>query len=287
MEGNFNGTLHETQKVEEESSSEDKGVAVEVSADDDCDGKSKFIGDTEDVVDIDEHVESCKVVKQTEDGSETDFESLDNSLNVSSPNESSDTIEVNQVENKIASETLEVELKDEKGEEDCKSIEDSDGVAQTELATSKDNNEGFKVTEVVETDKDMTVAEEENVLPSTDVVSISREVALETSGKGIDDGDAKVVPPKGVEESLVTSTHEKVEEQLDVQESSSYKSAKESLQQSSNVHDSESNSVNEQDMIEESRGIENQGSIFAVTQRQHTSWKNCCGLFEILRHGDR
>lgn len=86
---------------------------------------------------------------------------------------------------------------------------------------------------------------------------------------------------------MVTSTHEKVEEQLDVQESSSYESAKESLQQSSNVHDSESNSVNEQDTIEESRGIENQGSVFAVTQRQHTSWKNCCGLFEILRHGER
>lgn len=280
MEGNFNGTLHETQKVEEESSSEDKGVAVEVSADDDCDGKAKFIGDTEDVVDIDEHVESCKVVEQTEDASETDFESLDNSLNVSSPNESSDTIEVNQVENKMASETLEVELKDEKGEEDCKSIEDH-GVAQTELATSKDNNEGFKVTEVVETDKDMTVAEEENVLPSTDVVSISREVALETSGKGIDDGDAKVVPPKGIEESLVTSTHEKVEEQLDVQESSSYKSAKESFQQSSNVHDSESNSVNEQDMIEESRGIENQGvtNIFIIFYRHFIFM-----IFELFFH---
>jgi hypothetical protein len=60
---------------------------------------------------------------------------------------------------------------------------------------------------------------------------------------------------------MVTSTHEKVEEQLDVQESSSYESAKESLQQSSNVHDSESNSVNEQDTIEESRGIENQGVV--------------------------
>lgn len=186
MEGNFNGTLHETQKVEEGTFSEDE-EAVEVSADNDYDRKAKFIGDTKDFVDIDEHVESCKVVEQTEDASETVFESLDNSLNVSSPNESSDAIEVNQVENKMASETVEVEFKDEKGEEDCKSIEDSDGVEETELATPKDNNEGLRVTEVVETVKDMTVAEEENVLPSTDVVSISREVALETSGKGIDD----------------------------------------------------------------------------------------------------
>lgn len=186
MEGNFNGTLHETQKVEEGTFSEDE-EAVEVSADNDYDRKAKFIGDTKDFVDIDEHVESCKVVEQTEDASETVFESLDNSLNVSSPKESSDAIEVNQVENKMASETVEVEFKDEKGEEDCKSIEDSDGVEETELATPKDNNEGLRVTEVVETVKDMTVAEEENVLPSTDVVSISREVALETSGKGIDD----------------------------------------------------------------------------------------------------
>ena len=245
----MNGTLHETQKVEEESLSEDKEVAVDTSTDDDYDGKSKSQSDTPDAVDIDEHVESCKVVEEAEDVSETVFESPHNSLNVSSPNESSDAIEVNQVENKMASEAVELELNGEKGE-------NNDEVEETELATSEDNNEGLRVTEVAETVKDMTVAEEENVLPSTDVVSISREVALETSGKGIDDGDEKVEPPKGIEQSLMTSTQE---QSLDVQESSSYESAKESLQQSSNVHDSESNSVNEQDMIEESRGIENQG----------------------------
>ncbi|MCI19236.1 hypothetical protein A2U01_0040392, partial [Trifolium medium] len=123
---------------------------------------------------------------------------------------------------------------------------------------------------------------------STDVVSISREVVLETSDPKSDYEVEKVVPPKGIEESLETSTtYEKVKEQLNVQESASYESAKESLQQSSNVVDSESNSVTEQNKIEESRGIENQGSIFVVTQRQQTSWKSCCGLFEILGHGDR
>ncbi|KAK2431579.1 hypothetical protein QL285_029786 [Trifolium repens] len=271
MEGNFNGTLKETQKVEEESLNEDKDLAVEVSADDDFDGKSKSQSDTKDDVDvdidIDEQVESDKVVKETENVSETVAESL----------ESSDAIEANQVENSLDSETVELELK-----------EDHE-VEQTELATSKDNNEGLKEDndEVVETVKDMTVAEEENVLPSTDVVSISREVVLETNDPKSDYEVEKVVPPKGVEESLVTSTYEKVKEQLNVQESSSYESAKESLQQSSNAVDSESNSVTEQDKIEESRGIENQGSIFAVTQRQQTSWKSCCGLFEILGHGDR
>ncbi|WJX59404.1 hypothetical protein P8452_44725 [Trifolium repens] len=269
MEGNFNGILKETQKVEEESLNEDKDLAVEVSADDDFDGKYKSQSDTKDDVDIDidEQVESDKVVKETENVSETVAESL----------ESSDAIEANQVENSLDSETVELELK-----------EDHE-VEQTELATSKDNNEGLKEDndEVVETVKDMTVAEEENVLPSTDVVSISREVVLETNDPKSDYEVEKVVPPKGVEESLVTSTYEKVKEQLNVQESSSYESAKESLQQSSNAVDSESNSVTEQDKIEESRGIENQGSIFAVTQRQQTSWKSCCGLFEILGHGDR
>ncbi|CAJ2634099.1 unnamed protein product [Trifolium pratense] len=251
MEGNLNGTLEKTEKVEEESLSEDKDVAVEVSADDDFDGKSKSQSDTKDDVDvdIDEHVDSDKVVEETENVSETVAES-------------SDAIEANQVENIVASEEdEELKLKEEKGE--------NFEVEQTELATSKDNNE------VVETVKDMTVDEEENVLSSTDVVSISREVVLETSDPKSDYEVEKVVPPKGIEE------------QLDVQESSSYESAKESLQPSSNVVDYESNSVTEQDKIEESKGIENQGSIFVVTQRQQTSWKSCCGLFEILGHGDR
>ncbi|MCI66289.1 hypothetical protein A2U01_0087547, partial [Trifolium medium] len=82
--------------------------------------------------------------------------------------------------------------------------------------------------------KDMTVDEEENVLSSTDVVSLSREVVLETSDPKSDYEVEKVIPPKGIEES-----YEKVKEQLDVQESSSYESAKESLQQSSNVVDCE------------------------------------------------
>jgi hypothetical protein len=237
MEGNFNGTLKEAQKVEEESLNEEKDVAVEVSADDDFESQSDTKDDVD--VDIDEQVESDKVVKETENVSETVAETL----------ESSDAIEANQVENSLDSETVELELK-----------EDHE-VEQTELATSKDNNEGLKEDndEVVETVKDMTVAEEENVLPSTDVVSISREVVLETNDPKSDYEVEKVVPPKGVEESLVTSTYEKVKEQLNVQESSSYESAKESLQQSSNAVDSESNSVTEQDKIEESRGIENQG----------------------------
>ncbi|XP_050903804.1 uncharacterized protein LOC127117742 [Lathyrus oleraceus] len=284
MEGNFNGKLHDDmQKVEEESSSEDKEVAVEVEVSDDdvYDGKSKSVGD--------EHVEACKVVEEEE-------ESL----------ESSDAREGNRVENVEDSETVELEFKEENKEEqgeDFISVEDDDVVEGTELATSKENNEGIRESEVVETDRDVTVGDNENVLsslPSLDVVSVSRE------------SDDVVEKVKGIEESLVKSTYEKDEEQLDIQESSSayesakesfqpssdvpsvneeeessaYESAKESLQPSSNVHDSE-NSANEQDRVEESKGIENQGSIFSVTQRQQSSWKNCCGLLEILRHGDR
>ncbi|XP_058742992.1 uncharacterized protein LOC131615843 [Vicia villosa] len=273
MEGNFNGVLHDTRKVEDESSSEDKEVAVEVFDDDVYDGKSKCVSD--------EHVESCKVVEEEEDVSERVGESL----------ESSDAIEADRVEDIEDSETVKLEFKKEK-------VEDDDVVEE---------NEGLRESEVVETVRDVTVGEDENVLstlPSLDVVSVSRES---------DDVVEKVISPKGVEEPLVKSTYEEDEEQLDVQESSSayesakesfqpssnvpsvneqeessaYESAKESLQPSSNVHDSENNSVNEQDRVEESRGIENQGSIFSVTQRQPSSWKNCCGLLEVLRHGDR
>lgn len=257
MEGNFNGKLHDDmQKVEEESSSEDKEVAVEVEVSDDdiYDGKSKSVSD--------EHVEACKVVEEEE-------ESL----------ESSDAREGNRVENVEDSETVELEFKEENKEEkgeDFISVEDDDVVEGTELATSKENNEGIRESEVVETVRDVTVGDDENVLsslPSLDVVSVSRE------------SDDVVEKVKGIEESLVKSTYEKDEEQLDIQESSSayesakesfqpssnvpsvneeeessYESAKESLQPSSNVHDSENN-VNEQDRVEESRGIENQGVI--------------------------
>ncbi|CAK8538758.1 unnamed protein product [Lathyrus sativus] len=291
MEGNFNGTLCDMQKVEEESSSEDKEVVVEASDDDVYDGKSKSVSD--------EHVEPCKVVEEEEDVSETVDESL----------ESSDAIEGNRVENIEDLKTVELEFKEENKEEkgeDFISVEDDEVVEGTELAT-KENNEGLRESEVVETVRDLRVGEDENVLstlPSLDVVSVSRES---------DDVVEKVVSPKGIEESLVKSTYEKDEEQSDIQESSSayesakesfqpssnvpsvdeheessaYESAKESFQPSSNVHDSENINVNEQDRVEESRGIENQGSIFSVTQRQQSSWKNCCGLLEILRPGDR
>lgn len=259
MEGNFNGVLHDTRKVEEESSSEDKEVAVEVYDDDDdvYDGKSKCVSD--------EHVEACKVVEEEEDVNERVGESL----------ESSNAIGADRVEDIEDSETVELEFKEEK-------VEDGDVVDETELAASKENNEGIRESEVVETVRDVTVGEDENVLstlPSLDVVSVSRES---------DDVVEKVISPKGVEESLGKSTYEKDEEQLDVQESSSayesakesfqpssnapcvneqeessaYESAKESLQPSSNVHDSENISVNEQDRVEESRGIENQGVIY-------------------------
>lgn len=248
MEGYFNETLHDTQKVEkEESLSKDKEVvAVEVASaaaadDDDCGGKSKSLSDTQDVVKIDE-----------------------------------------QVENALASATVELELKEEK-KEDFISLEDNDGfssvmanhvVEQTELPSSEDNNEGLRETEVVEAIKDMTGSEEEkNVLfsnevnissslPLSDVVS--RGVYLEISGSKSDEGE-KSNPPKGIEESLVTSTYEKVEEQSDIQESSSYESAKETLQPSSNFPDSESNSAAEQVMIEESRSIENPEVIHTLS----------------------
>lgn len=273
MEGTFNGTLQEDTHKVEDSLTEDKEVVLQAPAED----------NDVDIAITDEHVET-----EVEDVSESVVDSLDPSLNVSS----------------VALHTVELELKEEKGEdllslEDqvCvqsglhvvtqstglglsdvatapnSSLEDTDEISavvanheveENDLSPSADNdelssasgNEGLRETEVVETVKDMTVAEEEKVaevvLSSTDVVS--REVVETRDEKSDESGKVSLT---GVEKSMVISTYEKAGEQLDVQESSSYESAKESFQTSSYVPDDESNDATQQGKTEEPRSFEN------------------------------
>ncbi|KAJ1379008.1 hypothetical protein SESBI_47278 [Sesbania bispinosa] len=274
MEGSFNGTLEDTLKVTEESLSQDKEVVAEVAAAVASETPNVDIAITDkQAAENEDQVESSNMEEETKDVAEESVADSDS-----------------KIENTLSSE---LGLK-----------EDADGVKETELPPSEDNdnklssvseNEGLKETEV-------DAEEEKNVLSSavTDdgllkegeepnkIINISSslpptdEVSKETSNPNADESD-KVPPtitgevPKGIE---------KAGEQSDVQESSSYDSAKESFQPSPNILDAKTTSTNVQDRAEEPRSFENP-TIAPVTQRQRTSWNSCCGLFEILRRGDR
>ncbi|XP_061369848.1 uncharacterized protein LOC133312630 [Gastrolobium bilobum] len=306
MEGSLS---EEAQKVE--SLSEDKEVSVEVDADD---GISKSLSD-EHATQSEENsglVESGKV-EETQDVSEE-------------PNDFSDLIKAAQVDNIMVSDTVELELKEDQGKdfqspEDTGGIFSDHGVKETELPPSEDNNElssvsrneGLQETEEVETVNDLTVAEEEkNDLSSVVTEGLLKEgeepneiynfssqpptdvVSKETQEASIPKSDeSDKVPltitgevPKGIERSLVPSMVEKDEEHLDAQESS-YETAKDSFQPSANVTDDESTSATVKNQTEAPRSTENPTIVPPVTQRQYTSWKSCCGLFEILSRGDR
>lgn len=270
MEDSFNGTLQDTQKVET-SLIEDKQMVVDDATAADADATSKETYGV-DIAMTGKQTEQSEENKTEDDASESvaeTFEPIE-----PSPTDSSDAIKYD---------TVELELKEDEGK-DFQSPEDADGVKETELLPSDDNNELSAVSgneEVVETIKDMMIAEEEkNVLSSvvTDEGSnknygssslppteASKET-LETSVPEPDESD-KAPPiftgeePKAIEETLVPSTYEKVGEQSHFQEPSSYESARETFQPSPNVPLAESTSPVEQDKTEEPRSTENPVSI--------------------------
>ncbi|KAK7300137.1 hypothetical protein RJT34_10972 [Clitoria ternatea] len=270
MEGSLNGTLQDAQKVE--SLREDKEVVVEVSAD----AADTFIRD-------EKATQSEEKKRQIESGKDKEEDCFSDA----------------QVKNTQDSDTVDLELK------------------ETELATSEDNNEfssendGLRESNevVVETViKDMTVSEEKNVLSSVVTDELLRRegeepnekygtslpltylaseetVDVETSIPKL--GESEKVIQTIIEKSLEPYVYEKTEELSHVQEESSYESAKdESFQSSPNVNHAESPSATVQHKIEVPRTTENP-TIVPVTQRQHSSWKSCCGLFEIMTSGDR
>lgn len=273
-EGSLNGTLQDTHIHKVESLSQDEKVVVEIekgSLSETPDVDIVVITDEEQVTQNEENseeqvVESSKKMEETEeDVPESVADTVLKLSESSSPDESA-----HQVDNTLASGTVELELKED-------TI--TDRVEETELPPSEDNNEGLlRETEVIETIREMNVTEEEeeNVLSSAvtngeepseinDGDVVSKEV-LETSDPKSDENNDKVPQaitgevPKGIEESLAlpSSTDEKVGEQSDVQESPSYDSAKESFQPSPpNVPDAESTSATEQERTEEPRSTEN------------------------------
>lgn len=249
MEGSLNGALQDSHKVETQTSGEDKKVVVEVDEE-----------EAPQSVENKELVESGKVEDVQEDVSESVGETFE-----------PDTVKDAQVENTMESDTIELELKKEKGKGFLSDLAvDNHEVKETDFPFSENNNELFSVsgneglreTEVVVvetffksmmfggeekdvlssvvTDKLLRESEEPNEvygdssLPLTDVAS------EETSVLKSDDSDQ--VAPTIIEKSLdlEPTLDEKVEEPSGCQEESSYESAKQSFQPSPSVPDAES-----------------------------------------------
>ncbi|KAG4382197.1 hypothetical protein AAZX31_14G026800 [Glycine max] len=291
MEGSLNGALQDSHKVETQILREDKEVVVEV---DDSQNGDIAITDEEAPPNEEnkELVDSGKV-EVTQDVSESVCETFE-----------PDAMKDGQVENTMESDVVELELKEEEGKDFLSDLAVvNDEVKETDLPSSESNNEllsvsgneGQRETEVVVetffkhmmfggeeknvlssvvTDKLLRESEEANEvygdssLPLTDVAS---EETVETSVLKSDENDQ--VAPTIIEKSLdFEPTLDEIEEPSGGQEESSYESAKQSFQPSPSVPDAES--------------TENP-NIVPVAQRENTSWKSCCGLFEIMRGGDR
>lgn len=251
MEGSLNVTLQDSHKVETQTSGEDKKVVVEVDEE-----------EAPQSVENKELVESGKVEDVQEDVSESVGETFE-----------PDTVKDAQVENTMESDTIELELKKEKGKGFLSDLAvDNHEVKETDFPFSENNNELFSVsgneglreTEVVVvetffksmmfggeekdvlssvvTDKLLRESEEANEvygdssLPLTDVAS---EETVETSVLKSDENDQ--VAPTIIEKSLdFEPTLDEIEEPSGGQEESSYESAKQSFQPSPSVPDAES-----------------------------------------------
>jgi len=244
MEGFLNGTIQDSQKVETQSLSEDKKVAVEV--DDSQDGDI-VITDKEEAPQSEENkvlVEAGKVEETQEDVA----------VSVAEP----DTVKDAQVENTVESDTVMLEFHQD--------FESDPDVKEAYLYHSVSENEGMKETEVVETAivKDITVTEEEGNVVSH---AVSKKLLgeVEEANDVCDDSSltltdvasgetAETSVPKSCESDKVAPTiieksldmkltlDEEVQESSGGIEDSSHENAKEYFQPSpSVVPDAESN----------------------------------------------
>ena len=124
MEGSLNVTLQDSHKVETQTSGEDKKVVVEVDEE-----------EAPQSVENKELVESGKVEDVQEDVSESVGETFE-----------PDTVKDAQVENTMESDTIELELKKEKGKGFLSDLAvDNHEVKETDFPFSENNNELFSV----------------------------------------------------------------------------------------------------------------------------------------------
>ncbi|XP_030932093.1 uncharacterized protein LOC115957890 [Quercus lobata] len=131
---------------------------------------------------------------------------------------------------------------------------------------------------------------EETKLPSPDENDGSYEVAKETTLPALgEDGKVPEVVQKEIEETELLASDVSVAEASTGVYESSKEEANDSLQPLANAPAVDTSNVGEEcnkTEIPESTGNPH---IISVSQRplQPTSWKSCCGIFEVLRRSDR
>ncbi|KAI4306023.1 hypothetical protein L6164_029339 [Bauhinia variegata] len=299
MEGSFNGTLEETQKVESQSE-QDKEVTVETG------GEASVTENPESLIEPpkendDENKELTDSVKveEKEGVSESVVEPVESSTR-DFTEQVEESVENPEGTDKVEFESKQEDVKDLPPQEDAsgfsstveevKELEDKDlpsSVEENELpAVVADENlrgtEPVEPTEVLEkTEETQAPPLEDDSSSSLTASDIVSKVTEETTLLKSDDTKTEAIS-KGTEE---TATDVKIEESSVVHETSKG-NTNESSQPLANVPADETTSATVKDKNEIPRSIENP-TIESVNESQHTGWRSCCGLLEVLRGGDR
>ncbi|KAM3699027.1 hypothetical protein ACJW31_06G230400 [Castanea mollissima] len=131
---------------------------------------------------------------------------------------------------------------------------------------------------------------EETKLPSSDENDGSYEVAKETTLPALEeDGKVPEVVQKGIEETELQASDVSVADASTGVYESSKEEANDSLQPLANAPAVDTSNAGEESKKTEIPESTGNPHIISVSQRplQPTSWRSCCGLFEVLRRSDR
>ncbi|KAM3746847.1 hypothetical protein ACB098_06G231500 [Castanea mollissima] len=131
---------------------------------------------------------------------------------------------------------------------------------------------------------------EETKLPYSDENGGSYEVAKETTLPALEeDGKVPEVVQKGIEETELQASDVSVAEASTGVYESSKEEANDSLQPLANAPAVDTSNAGEESKKTEIPESTGNPHIISVSQSplQPTSWRSCCGLFEVLRRSDR
>ncbi|XP_075670829.1 uncharacterized protein LOC142640564 isoform X2 [Castanea sativa] len=268
-----NGKLEETQKVEPQA--EFKEVAIEDF------GEVKAVDESVTEILIDENSES---VDQTYDGSDSGLRTS----NFDKEEKSSEVVDSGKYEEeeKVVSHSVAdyvVPIVEEL-DENLVGLESKENEEKIPLSLEKSNG----ISPVKENEEVKEI--EETKLPSSDENDGSYEVAKETTLPALEeDGKVPEVVKKGIEETELQASDVSVAEASTGVYESSKEDANDSLQPLANAPAVDTSNAGEESKKTEIPESTGNPHIISVSQRplQPTSWRSCCGLFEVLRRSDR
>ncbi|KAL0002226.1 hypothetical protein SO802_016007 [Lithocarpus litseifolius] len=176
-------------------------------------------------------------------------------------------------------------------DENSESVDQTYDVGEVKVPPSLEKSNGISPVKANEEVKGI----EETKLPSPDENDGSYEVAKETTLPALgEDGKVPEVVQKEIEETELLASDVSVAEASTGVYESPKEEANDSLQPLANAPAVDASNAGEESNkteIPESTGnpVSNFKHIISVSQRplQPTSWRSCCGLFEVLRRSER